>query len=341
MGVRGLRRCSALVGARPLPAAVARAIERAGGAPPRALGRRGASCTASPSLFSLDSFGGGFVVTALLVLWLQRRFDLSVAVSGAIFFWAGVLLGVLGTRRRAHRAPHRAGAHDGVHAPAGQRSAHPHRVHAERAARRGLPAGSFGAVADGRAGAHVVRDGGRHAGGASGRGQRDERAAQPRRRRCRRSLAGWMLGRIDVRLAAGDRRRGQGRSTTCCCCASSATCARPRRSHQPADVLVHLALTKQPAWCERGHRTGRADHRAGGAAPGVRLVACLRGSGLSLGEAMRGSATGVTTVSAARPDQHPGQSSRLLPVTLSGGPQRSGFPLPGRCGHIRVRPFVG
>ena len=30
-------------------------------------------------------------LTALLVLWLQRRFDLSLAVSGAVFFWAGVL----------------------------------------------------------------------------------------------------------------------------------------------------------------------------------------------------------------------------------------------------------
>lgn len=42
-------------------------------------------------LFALDALGGGFVITALLVLWLQRRFDLSVAVSGAVFFWAGLL----------------------------------------------------------------------------------------------------------------------------------------------------------------------------------------------------------------------------------------------------------
>src|SRR4029450_641998 len=43
------------------------------------------------ALFSLDAFGGGFVITALLVLWLQRRFGLSLAVSGAVFFWAGLL----------------------------------------------------------------------------------------------------------------------------------------------------------------------------------------------------------------------------------------------------------
>jgi predicted MFS family arabinose efflux permease len=43
------------------------------------------------ALFSLDAFGGGFVITALLVLWLQRRYGLSIGVTGAVFFWAGVL----------------------------------------------------------------------------------------------------------------------------------------------------------------------------------------------------------------------------------------------------------
>ena len=43
------------------------------------------------ALFSLDALGGGFVITAMIVLWLKVRFDLSVAVSGAVFFWAGVL----------------------------------------------------------------------------------------------------------------------------------------------------------------------------------------------------------------------------------------------------------
>jgi MFS family permease len=43
------------------------------------------------ALFTIDAFGGGFVITALLVLWLQHRFDLSIAVSGAVFFWAGLL----------------------------------------------------------------------------------------------------------------------------------------------------------------------------------------------------------------------------------------------------------
>lgn len=43
------------------------------------------------ALFSLDSFGGGFVVQSLLALWLFKRFDLSVATAGTIFFWSGVL----------------------------------------------------------------------------------------------------------------------------------------------------------------------------------------------------------------------------------------------------------
>lgn len=43
------------------------------------------------ALFTLDSFGGGFVVQSLLVLWLSRRFGFSPATAGAIFFVTGVL----------------------------------------------------------------------------------------------------------------------------------------------------------------------------------------------------------------------------------------------------------
>jgi MFS family permease len=67
------------------------AVERAGEPPPRALGQSRSIVYRLAALFSLDSFGGGFVVTVILVLWLQRRFDLSIAVSGVVFFWAGVL----------------------------------------------------------------------------------------------------------------------------------------------------------------------------------------------------------------------------------------------------------
>jgi len=43
------------------------------------------------TVFSLDAFGGGFVVQSLLALWLFQRFELSIAAAGQIFFWAGLL----------------------------------------------------------------------------------------------------------------------------------------------------------------------------------------------------------------------------------------------------------
>jgi MFS family permease len=43
------------------------------------------------ALFSLDSFAGGFTVQTMLALWLFLRFDLSVAVTGVVFFWTGLL----------------------------------------------------------------------------------------------------------------------------------------------------------------------------------------------------------------------------------------------------------
>jgi MFS family permease len=43
------------------------------------------------ALFSLDSFGGGFAVQSLVVLWLYRRFALSAQVAGAVFAAAGLL----------------------------------------------------------------------------------------------------------------------------------------------------------------------------------------------------------------------------------------------------------
>jgi MFS family permease len=46
------------------------------------------------ALFSLDAFGGGFVVQSMLALWLQQRFDTSIATAGIVFFWTGVLTAV-------------------------------------------------------------------------------------------------------------------------------------------------------------------------------------------------------------------------------------------------------
>jgi len=43
------------------------------------------------ALFSIDSFGGGFIVQSLLVLWLFRRFHLAIGTTAAVFFVAGIL----------------------------------------------------------------------------------------------------------------------------------------------------------------------------------------------------------------------------------------------------------
>jgi MFS family permease len=58
---------------------------------PVALGASKRTVYRLAALFSIDSFGGGFVITALLVVWLQRRFGLSLKVSGVVFFWSGLL----------------------------------------------------------------------------------------------------------------------------------------------------------------------------------------------------------------------------------------------------------
>jgi predicted MFS family arabinose efflux permease len=67
------------------------AVDSAGQPQRKPLGESRRTVYRLAALFSLDSFGGGFVITALLVLWLDGRFGLSVAVTGTVFFWAGVL----------------------------------------------------------------------------------------------------------------------------------------------------------------------------------------------------------------------------------------------------------
>lgn len=44
--------------------------------------------------FAIDSAGGGFALESLLVLWLQRRHQLDLASTGAVFFAASILNGV-------------------------------------------------------------------------------------------------------------------------------------------------------------------------------------------------------------------------------------------------------
>jgi predicted MFS family arabinose efflux permease len=43
------------------------------------------------ALFSIDSFGGGFLIQSFLVLFLHERFDLSAGAAGGVFFLTGLL----------------------------------------------------------------------------------------------------------------------------------------------------------------------------------------------------------------------------------------------------------
>jgi MFS family permease len=75
-----------LVAYLPLQAGSAQPPPRAGG-----LGASRRTVLELSALFSLDSAGGGFVVTSLLVLWLHLRFDLSATQTAAVFFVGGLL----------------------------------------------------------------------------------------------------------------------------------------------------------------------------------------------------------------------------------------------------------
>ncbi len=61
---------------------------------PRVLGSSRRTVLELAALFSLDSAGSGFVVTSLLVLWLDLRFDMSAGATATVFFAAGLLGGL-------------------------------------------------------------------------------------------------------------------------------------------------------------------------------------------------------------------------------------------------------
>ena len=68
-----------------------RALESEGAQPRVPLGPSKKKVYLLAALFSLDAFGGGFVVQSMVALWLYQRFGMSVATAGAIFFWTGIL----------------------------------------------------------------------------------------------------------------------------------------------------------------------------------------------------------------------------------------------------------
>ncbi|HKW55089.1 MAG TPA: MFS transporter [Stellaceae bacterium] len=66
-------------------------FDRHSGAKRQALGPSRGIVLTLAALFSLDAFGGGFIVQSLLALWLYNRFGLSLAAAGSFFFWSGLL----------------------------------------------------------------------------------------------------------------------------------------------------------------------------------------------------------------------------------------------------------
>lgn len=60
------------------------------GGPATPLGESRRTVYRLAALFALDSFGGGFVVQSLLVLWLFNRFDLSVSGIGTLLLITGI-----------------------------------------------------------------------------------------------------------------------------------------------------------------------------------------------------------------------------------------------------------
>ena len=65
--------------------------EGAATAPASRLGPSRRTVHVLAALFSLDAFGGGFLVQSLIALWLYQRFGLSIEATGTLFFWTGVL----------------------------------------------------------------------------------------------------------------------------------------------------------------------------------------------------------------------------------------------------------
>ena len=74
-------------------------------APRRTLGPSRGAVLRLTALFSLDSFGGGFVVNSILVLWLLSRHGLSLEAAGAVMSAAALLsaLSQLGSAPIARR----------------------------------------------------------------------------------------------------------------------------------------------------------------------------------------------------------------------------------------------
>ncbi len=162
------------------------------------------------ALFSLDSFAGGFVVQSLLALWLFERFELSLAAASAFFFWSNVLTAF--SYPIAARLGERFGLVNTMvftHIPSSiclMLAA----FSPDLTDRPCPAAGALGAVADGRADTHVLRDGSGHSARA-GRCRQHHRSPAQSSRGDQPHLERRVADDLACRPAAGDLRRAQDR----------------------------------------------------------------------------------------------------------------------------------
>jgi MFS family permease len=161
------------------------------------------------TLFSLDAFGGGFIVQSLLALWLFEKFQLSIVVTGTIFFWTGVLSAF--SYLVAVRMPtDRPGQYDGVHASASERAVVGGALRSRSGVGHRPLARALRLVADGRADAQLLRHGGRVTGGTRCGRQHYVGSAKPCV--CGESAHRGLSARlVELRLAAAHRGQPQDR----------------------------------------------------------------------------------------------------------------------------------
>ena len=88
------------------------------------------------SLFALDAFAGGFVVTTFIVFWFERKFGASSQLMSLVVFAGGAPAGRLVDHGEPRRSPVRAAQHDGLLPPPVERPAAAHPVHADARLRR-------------------------------------------------------------------------------------------------------------------------------------------------------------------------------------------------------------
>ncbi len=189
-----------------LPARNRDTAAQGGGASP--LGPSRAKVYKLAALFSLDAFAGGFVVQSLVALWLFERFGVSLSAVAVFFFCANVLSAF--SYPVAVRLARRFGLINTMvftHIPSSVCLLALVLVDDVNLV-FALLADPLAAVADGRADANLLRDGGRDAGRTRRRRQRHRRATQP----CRRAQPvdrRRVVFSVAFRLAVRDLRRAE------------------------------------------------------------------------------------------------------------------------------------